>query len=146
MEDNLFNLDISIEKMAAYLDGNLSADEMLGMSSLIESNNDLRMFVDASSVVDDTLSSYSDIDGEIPFELQSMDFDLPSLDCDFQGLVTLSPEPSPFLDDMMVAASANAPVEGTIQQLGSEDHVSAFSDDTIIPKTGNTFEGLSEDL
>lgn len=145
--------------MAAFLDGNLSESEMQGISSMIDADASLQKFMDANSVIDESISAFSLSDMGLPQELQTLDFELPSLDGDFHGLVTLSPEPSPFLDDMMVAACANAPVEGVIQQLDSEDHksftdimdnsdehVAAFSDDTITTETDNTFDGLPEDL
>ena len=157
--DNLFNSGISIEKMAAFLDGNLSKSEMQGISSMIDADASLQKFMDANSVIDESISAFSLSDMGLPQELQTLDFELPSLDGDFHGLVTLSPEPSHLLDDMMVAACANAPVEGVIQQLDSEDHesftdimdnsdehVAAFSDDTITTETDNTFDGLPEDL
>lgn len=157
--DNLFNSGISIEKMAAFLDGNLSESEMQGISSMIDADASLQKFMDANSVIDESISAFSLSDMGLPQELQTLDFELPSLDGNFHGLVTLSPEPSHLLDDMMVAACANAPVEGVIQQLDSEDHesftdimnnsdehVAAFSDDTITTETDNTFDGLPEDL
>ena len=114
--DNLFNSGISIETMAAFLDGNLSADEMQSMSSLIGENDGMRMIVDASSVIDDTLSAYSPNELELPSELQSFDFVLPNLDSEISGLVTLSPEP--VLEDVTVAAAcADVPEV----QFGGED-------------------------
>lgn len=145
--------------MAAFLDGNLSESEMQGISSMIDADASLQKFMDANSVIDESISAFSLSDMGLPQELQTLDFELPSLDGDFHGLVTLSLEPSHFLDDMMVAACADAPVEGVIQQLDSEDHesftdimdnsdehVAAFSDDTITTETDNTFDGLPEDL
>lgn len=157
--DNLFNSGISIEKMAAFLDGNLSESEMQGISSMIDADASLQKFMDANSVIDESISAFSLSDMGLPQELQTLDFELPSLDGNFHGPVTLSPEPSHLLDDMTAAACANAPVEGVIQQLDSEDHesftdimnnsdehVAAFSDDTITTETDNTFDGLLEDL
>lgn len=106
--DDLFNSGISIERMAAYLDGNLSAGEMQGISSLINSDAFLHQFMHASSVIDDALSDYSPDELELPSELQSLDFAFPDLDSDFIGLVTLSPEPR-FEDVMAMASCANVP-------------------------------------
>ena len=152
--------------MAAFLDGNLSESEMQGISSMIDADASLQKFMDANSVIDESISAFSLSDMGLPQELQTLDFELPSLDGNFHGLVTLSPEPSHLLDDMMVAACANGlsygaatEIEGVIQQLDSEDHesftdimnnsdehVAAFSDDTITTETDNTFDGLPEDL
>lgn len=145
--------------MAAFLDGNLSESEMQGISSMIDADASLQKFMDANSVIDESISAFSLSDMGLPQELQTLDFELPSLDGNFHGLVTLSPEPSHLLDDMMVAACANAPVEGVIQQLDSEDHksftdimdnsdehIAAYSDDSIATETDNTLEGFPENL
>lgn len=145
--------------MVAFLDGNLSASEMQGISSLIDNDVSLQQFMDASSVIDESISAFSMSDIALPQELQTLDFELPSLDGNSHGLVTLSPEPLPFPDNMMVAACANAPVEGVIQQLDSEDHksftdimdnsdehIAAYSDDSIATETDNTLEGFPENL
>lgn len=158
--DNLFDSGISIEKMAAFLDGNLSASEMQGISSLIDNDASLQRFMDASSVIDDSISAFSLLDMDLPQELQMLDFELPSLDGDLHGLVTLSPEPSPFPDNLMVAACADNQIEDTIvQQFESGDHssltdvmsdsgdqIAAYSDDSIASETDNTFDIFSEGI
>ena len=92
--------------MAAFLDGNLSASETQGISSLIDSDASLQQFMDASSVIDESVAAFSLSDIELPQELQSLNFDLPNLDSDFNGLVTLSPEQG-FDDIELVAACAD---------------------------------------
>lgn len=158
--NNLFNSGLSIEKMAAFLDGNLSASEMQSISSLIDNDASLKRFMDASSVIDESISAFSMSDKDLPQELQTLDFDLPSLDVDFHGLVTLSPEPLPFPDNMMIAACADPQIESApIQQYesgdhgsladlmsGSDEHIAAYSDDSIATETDNTFDGFPEDL
>lgn len=143
--------------MAAYLDGNLSASEMQGISSLIDNDTSLQLFMDASSVIDELISAFSMSDIELPQELQTLNFDLPSLDGDFHGLVTLSPEPLPFPDNMMVAACADPQIEDTpVHQYESGDHGSLtdviggsdaqIAADSITIETDNTFDGFPEDL
>ena len=116
--------------------------------------------MDASSVIDDSISAFSMSEMELPQELQSLDFDLPSLDGDFHGLVPLSPEPLPFPDNMMVAACADPQIEDTsVHQFesgdhgsltdvigGSDDQIAAYSEDSITTETDNTFDGFPEDL
>ena len=80
--DNLFNSGISIEKMAAFLDGNLSASEMQEVSAIIDGNASLSKMVDLSDIVDDSMA-IEDFDS-LPEELSSMDFDLPNLE-NFEG-------------------------------------------------------------
>ena len=76
--DNLFNSGISIEKMAAFLDGNLSIDEMREVSSVIKENPALGKIVDISDIVDDKIiiENYD----TIPEELSSMAFEIPTLE------------------------------------------------------------------
>lgn len=157
--DNLFDSGISIEKMAAFLDGNLSASEMQGISSMIDGDASLQKFMAASDIIDDSISAFSPSDVELPQELQTLDFELPSFDGNFHGLVPLSSEPSPFLDDMMVAACADTPVGEDVHQFGSDKHatfvepsdntndqIETFSDKTVPTETDNINDGLPEDL
>lgn len=146
--------------MAAFLDGNLSASEMQGISSLIDNDASLQRFMDASSVIDESISAFSMSDMDLPQELQTLDFNLPSLDLDFHGLVTLSPEPLPFPDNMMVAACADPQIEdtpvhqyesgdhGSLAEImsGSDENIAAYSDDSIATETDNTLDGFPEKL
>lgn len=70
----------SIEQLAAYLDGNLSQNEMQQLSQLAEHNNMLHQLIDANSMVEDTLASYNDADLELPEEILKQDFEIPDLD------------------------------------------------------------------
>ena len=75
----------SIEKFAAYLDGNLSQSEMLQFSQLAEHDSELHHLLDANDVVDDTIAGFTDVDLQLPKELT--DFDLPDVDnVDFSSL------------------------------------------------------------
>lgn len=76
--DNLFNSGISIEKMAAFLDGNMSASEMQEVSAVIEGNKMLKKVVEASDSIKSHLLS---VDIHLPSELRSLDFEIPSLEC-----------------------------------------------------------------
>lgn len=101
MENNI--LPISIEKFAAFLDGNLAAEEMQGVAALISENDEMQMIVDTNSLIDDTLSTYSANESELPFELQSLDFALPDLDFELSAMATISPEKE--IEDIIVAAA-----------------------------------------
>ena len=50
--DDMFHLPVSEEKMAAFLDGNLSADEMGQMSAVINDHEMLRQMVVSSDIID----------------------------------------------------------------------------------------------
>ena len=106
----------SIEKFAAFLDGNLSQSEMQQFSQLAEHDSALHQLLKASSVVDNTLADYSDSDLQLAPEIVSLDFELPMIPAEgITPLVTLTPEP---IDDMLVAAAACA-----------DEDVSMFSSD-----------------
>lgn len=77
---DLFNSGISIEKFAAFLDGNLSADEMRDISAVIHENESLHQFKNINSVVDDAIDAFSCSSIVLPKELQTLDFELPSLE------------------------------------------------------------------
>ena len=56
----------SIEKFAAYLDGNLSQDEMLQFSQLATHNEDLMNLIEANAAVNETLASCNETDLQLP--------------------------------------------------------------------------------
>lgn len=105
----------SIEKFAAFLDGNLSQSEMQQFSQMLEHNNALHQLSDASTLVDNTLAGYSDSDLQLPPEIVGSDFALPTIPTeDISPLVTLTPEP---MDDTLVAAAAN--IVDNMQDIGN---------------------------
>lgn len=77
----------SVEKFAAFLDGNLSQDEMQQVLQQTEHDQVLHQILGASSVVDETLSGYSSDDLQLPEEIDSPDFRIPDVEdrIDFVG-------------------------------------------------------------
>lgn len=69
----------SIEKFAAYIEGNLSQDEMLQFSNMAARNEDLMLLLDANDTIEETLASYDEVDLMLPEEIAGMDFDLPEI-------------------------------------------------------------------
>lgn len=102
---NLFDTSISIEKFAAYLDGNLPESEMNELSSTIESNSELQAFANVNTLIDDTINGYSEQDIELPLELQSKDFEIPS----FSDLVANNDlfEGIGFQEELNIASCSN---------------------------------------
>lgn len=70
----------SIEKFAAFLDGNLSHDEMKQFSQLAANNEVLREMLDANDVIDESIVSYNAKDLHLPDEFVGADFSLPDID------------------------------------------------------------------
>ena len=80
--DNLFNSGISLEKMAAFLDGNLPASEMQSISSMIDSDALLKQILSASVRIDHTINSYTESDLQMPSEIMGDDFSLLDIEND----------------------------------------------------------------
>lgn len=70
----------SIEQFAAYLDGNLSQSEMQQFSNLAEHDGVLHQLLDASTLVDDTISHFTDTDLQLPPEIAAQYFELPNIE------------------------------------------------------------------
>ncbi len=76
---------VSIEKFAAYLDGNLSDDEMNRIDALVSTNPDMEELVAVSDEVDEDIQVY--MQDEFAYEadmtaLEDSDFDIPNLEAD----------------------------------------------------------------
>ena len=71
---------ISVEKYAAFLDGNLTPEEMQHVTDLIANNEALHQIHQTSIVAEDALSSYSSDDLKLPLEIEDDLFRLPNLE------------------------------------------------------------------
>ncbi len=76
---------VSIEKFAAYLDGNLSEDEMNRIDALVSTNPNMEELVSIFDEVDEGIQVY--LQDEFAYEadmtaLENSDFDIPNLDAD----------------------------------------------------------------
>ena len=83
--DKYFMPPVSIEKFAAYLDGNLSDDEMNRIDALVSTNPDMEELVAISDEVDEDIQVY--MQDEFAYEadmtaLEDSDFDIPNLEAD----------------------------------------------------------------
>lgn len=127
MDDNFFN-NVSVEKFAAFLDGNLLPDEMLQMSSMVKSNEMMHDIYAASKLADETQTNYTDDDLALPEEITSAEFELPHIFCDFQS--------SELSEDFEVAACADVADEYELDNevssndVGSLDDLPSFEDST----------------
>ena len=71
---------VSIEEFAAYLDGNLSDDEMKAVSSVIANDDAMQDIVLNSQTIDETLSNCEPLDLMLPDNLSSIDFEIPQFE------------------------------------------------------------------
>lgn len=76
-KDSIF--PVSIEEFAAYLDGNLTIEDMNRVSSVIDSNSDMHSIANSVQLVDETLASYSPLELTLPDDISSMDFSIPQI-------------------------------------------------------------------
>ena len=99
---------MSIEEFAAYLDGNLSDNDMQRVSSVIENNEAMHDIVLNSQSVDEALSNYEPLELVLPDELASLDFDIPQFDNgidmanNWEGLEVAACAPDVVYDDASI--------------------------------------------
>lgn len=96
---------VSIEEFAAYMDGNLSDDEMQRVSSVIGENKDMQEIVDSCNSIDE-LYDYNEFVGDtiIPDEIERMEFDIPNLE-----IINIYDLPIDYPQEAEVAACAEEP-------------------------------------
>lgn len=70
---------VSIEEFAAYLDGNLSDDEMQRVSSVIENDEEMQGVMDGMEQTEITLAEYGQEDMQVPEEIKKDFFSLPNV-------------------------------------------------------------------
>ena len=70
----------NIEKLAAYIDGNLSQYEMQQIFHLATFNEDLMNLLDANATVEEVLAGYGEGDLQLPDEITGWDFELPRIE------------------------------------------------------------------
>ena len=76
---NEYNILVSIEELAAYMDGNLTPEEAHNISVQIEHNPVLSEIMSVSQNVDNQLHLFHADDFMLPDELNSFDFNIPSV-------------------------------------------------------------------
>lgn len=84
-DDFNFTLDssdfpVSIEEFSAYMDGNLSDDEMLRVSSVIEHDDTMQGVMDSMEQSELTFAEYGQEDIQLPEEITGGDFNVPEID------------------------------------------------------------------
>lgn len=78
---------VSIEEFAAYLDGNLTEDGMNEVAFAINSEDNLHAIMSSCQTVDDTLANYEPLQLTVPYEISTMDFEIPNVnDCDYLNI------------------------------------------------------------
>ena len=71
---------VSIEKFAAYLDGNLTEEGMNEVASAIHSDNSLQDILSSGYMVDETLSTYDDWNQIVQDDIFTDSFDIPNIE------------------------------------------------------------------
>ena len=76
---------VSIEEIAAYMDGNLSDEEMQRISSVIEYDDTMQGVMDSMEQSELTLAEYWQVDMQLPEEIADGEFDVPETDNHYAG-------------------------------------------------------------
>ena len=76
---------VSIEEFAAYMDGNLSEDEMQRISSVIENDETMQDVMDSMEQSELTLAEYGQEDMQLPEKIADGEFDVPETDNHYAG-------------------------------------------------------------
>lgn len=128
MENEFLDI-LSVEKYAAFLDGNLTPDEMQEVASLIDHDEALRQIHDASLLADETFESYLPEDLRLPPEIECESFVLPTLE-----------EPLHCLEDSLceVAACDSSRDEG-MGPFSKDESIPSLSDDSTDDFGSNGF-------
>lgn len=124
--DKNFMPPVSIEKFAAYLDGNLSDYEMNRIDALVSTNPDMEELVAISDEIDEDIQVY--MQDEFAYEadmtaLEDSDFDIPNIDADITPHIGADNQ-----DYREVACVADA--AGDITDI-DEPHPSNDDDETV---------------
>lgn len=108
---NSFRSDISLEKLAAYLDGNLSSEEMRMVSEKIRHDFELDEQVAMEDEIDAMMAAYKAEGVELPAELLADDFEIPDASKHYSDDKFLKKKRWPRIEVAAVAAMAAPPSE-----------------------------------
>lgn len=115
---NPIDMDITMEQFAAFLDGNLTEEDMQSVSAAIDGDERLTSVLHSAMDCDDTLESYTSEDMQLPEALLDPDFDLPVITTVVDDEVLLTAAPSD--DDPVELHSATNPMP-VVCEIGGED-------------------------
>lgn len=76
---------VSIEEFAAYLDGNLSEEEMNKITSVINIEDNLQAIMSNCHTIDNAMASYERFEQIIPKDILSDDFEIPDFNNDIEN-------------------------------------------------------------
>ena len=76
---------VSIEEFAAYLDGNLSEEEMNKITSVINIEDNLQAIMSNCRTIDNAMASYERFEQIIPKDILSDDFEIPDFNKDIEN-------------------------------------------------------------
>lgn len=108
---NSFRSDINIEKFAAYMDGNLSSEEMRMVSEKIRHDFELDEQVAMEDEIDAMVAAYKAEGVELPAELLADDFEIPDASKHYSDDKFLKKKRWPRIEVAAVAAMAPPPDE-----------------------------------
>lgn len=129
---NMLNDKVSIEEFAAFLDGNLSEEDMMAVSAVIDSDEHLVQILDSTIESDDSLNAIMPTEEVvIPDILNDSDFELPEITINTDDEVVL------------LAAAEHDDVE--LRAVSDDVKIAAFDDEMNTDAVDDAGISLPED-
>lgn len=150
MHNNLV-LPVSVEEFAAYLDGNLSQENMDKVESIIATNDSMHDIALNSQTIDDTMTNIEPLELMIPDDMSSSDFEIPNIEDHFvendyfDYPEVAACEADPFGDDDIERDAPNADSLNHQETCGFEhpefsENITETNDDILINQDGVDFD------
>lgn len=126
---------VSIEKFAAYLDGNLSLEDTQDMAELIMNDSSLSDILSVNTIIDNQIHQMTEDGFELPNDLTTSDFAFPQLD-DLPRILNFDDSGT------IIAHEDNSMgINDGCDDSNNEDHF--FNQDFVNFNENNNFEGFS---
>lgn len=136
--DNFFNDSISIEKFAAFLDGNLSESEMSRVENIVMQDPELSELVDLSDSIDQDIQDYVNDDFLFEADMSMLDeseIEIPTLDLVMSANIDLLD--SPLQEVACASADINEVLRAEENLLDNGKIEGIDSLDSMINESGN---------
>ncbi len=126
---------VSIEKFAAYLDGNLSVEDTQDMAKLITNDSFLSDILNVNTIIDNQIHQMAEDGFELPNDIATSDFVFPQLD----GMIGMLS----FDDNETIIANEDNlfEINDGCDDLDNEDSI--FNHDFVNFNDNNNFEDFS---
>lgn len=128
-------IPVSIEKFAAYLDGNLSIEDTQDMAKLIMNDSSLLDILNVNTNVDNQINQMSEDGFELPNDIATSDLDFPQID-DVTGMISFDARATIIANEENLLG-----INDGCDDLNNED--SLFNQGSVNFNENNNFEDFS---